>query len=67
MNQNEESQDENSILPIFIIPLTENRGHTQFCQNLTASLFEKGDSPCTRELPEVKIKRQVIDHYLKEY
>ena len=65
MNQNEESQDKNSILPFFINPLTEDRGQTKFCQNVIANLFEKGNSPCTTEFPEVKIKRQNIDHYLK--
>ena len=28
-------------------------------------MFERGVSPCTAEFPEVKIKRQFIDHYLK--
>ena len=65
MNQNEETQEENSILPFFINPHTENKGQTQFCQNLIANLFKKGDNPCTREFPEVKIKRQLIDHYSK--
>ena len=65
MSQNEESEVENSILPFLINSLTDDRGQTQFCQNLIANLFEKGTSPCTAEFPEVKIKRQFIDHYLK--
>ena len=28
-------------------------------------LFKRGDGPCTIEFREVKIKRQLIDHYLK--
>ena len=32
---------------------------------LTANLFEKGECPCTREFPDVKIKRHLLDHYLK--
>ena len=52
---------ENSVLPIFINPSTEPRGQVQFCRNLIANLFEKGESPCTRKFPDVKIKR----HYLK--
>ena len=65
MSQNEESEDENSILHFLINSLTDDRGQTQFCQNLIANLFEKGTSPCTVEFPEVKTKRQIIDHYLK--
>ena len=36
-----------------------------FCQNLIANLFEKGISSCAAEFPEIKIKRQTFDHYLK--
>ena len=32
---------------------------------LIANVFEQGISPCKAEFPEVKIKRQIIDHYLK--
>ena len=65
MSQNEESEDENSISPILINSFTDNRGQTQFCQNLIENLFERGVSPCTAEFLEVRIKRQIIDHYLK--
>ena len=37
----------------------------QFCTNLIANVFERGISPSKAEFPEVKIKRQIIDHYLK--
>ena len=57
MSQNEESEDENSILPFLINSLTDDRGQTQFFQNLIANLFEKGISPCTAEFLEIKIKR----------
>ena len=67
MSQNEEREDENSILPFLINSLTDDRGQIQFGQNLIANLFEKGISPCTAEFPEVKVKRQIIDHYLKGY
>ena len=40
MSQNEESQDENSILPFLTNSLTEDTGQTQFCQNLIENLFE---------------------------
>ena len=66
MSTNEESEDENTILPFIIIFLTDDRGQTKFCQNLIANLFEKGISPCRAEFPEVRIKRQIVDHYLKE-
>ena len=62
MSTNEESEDENSILPFIIIFLTDDRGQTKFCQNLTADLFEKGISACKAEFSEVKIKRQIVDH-----
>ena len=29
-------------------------------------MFEPGISPCKTEFPDVKIKRQIIDHYLKD-
>ena len=48
-----------------VYPLTDDRGHIQLCQNLIANLFERGISPCKTEFPEVKIKRQIIDSYLK--
>ena len=64
MIRNEENHNENSIFLFLKNPLAETRGQVQFCLNLTANLFEKGDSPCTKKLPEVKIKRQ-LDHYLK--
>ena len=65
MSQNQESEDENFISRFLINSPTDNRGQTHFCQNLIANLFERGVSPCTAEIPEVKIKRQIIDHYLK--
>ena len=65
MSQNEKSEEEISILPFLINSLTDVRGQTQFCQNLIANLFEKGTSQCSAKFPEVKIKRQFIDHYLK--
>ena len=60
-----EDNPENSVLPFYLSPLTEARGQVQFFQYLIAILFEKGESPCTREFPDVKIKRQLLEHYLK--
>ena len=67
MNQspNDESPDENSVFPFIINSLTEDRGQIQFCTNLIANVFEQGISPCKAEFPKVKIKRQIINHYLK--
>ena len=66
MIQNEENLEENSILPFLINPLVADaRGQVQFCQNLNVNSFEKGYSPCTKEFPDVKIKRQLLDLYLK--
>ena len=56
---------EESVLPFLLHLLTEALGQVHFCQNLIANLFEKGESPCTREFPDVKIKRKLLDHYLK--
>ena len=64
MIQNEDNP-EKSVLPFLISPLIKPRGQVQFCQNLVEILFEKGESPCTKEVPEVKIKRKLLDHYLK--
>ena len=58
---NDESPDENSVFPFLINSLTEDRGQI----NLIAKVFEQGISPCKAEFPEVKIKRQIINHYLK--
>ena len=60
-----EDNPENSVLPFLISPLVEPRGQIDFCQNLIANLFKKGESPCTKEFPDVKIKRKLLDHYLK--
>ena len=61
----DESPEEDSVFPFIIISLTEDRGKTQFCHNLIANIFELGISPCKAEFPETKIKRQIVDHYIK--
>ena len=30
------------------------------------NIFEQGISPCKAEFPEIKTKRQIVDHYIKE-
>ena len=62
--QNEDNS-ENSVLPFLISLLSEPRGKLKFRKNLIANLFEKGESPCTREFLDVKIKRQLLDHYIE--
>ena len=61
----EESPDDDDIFP-FIVDATNDRGQHIFCKNLLLNLFEPGISPCKTEFPDVKIKRQIIDHYLKD-
>ena len=61
----DESPDEDSVFPFIIISLTENRGQTQFCHNLIAKKFEQGIRPSKAKFPEIKIKRQIVDHYIK--
>ena len=61
-----ENFNDNSILPFFIKPQNDPAGgQIQFCYNLIVNLFEKGNSPSKQEFPEVKIKRQILDPYLK--
>ena len=62
--QCDESSDEEAVFP-FLIDSLDDRGQTRFCKNLLVNLFEPGISPCKAEFPDVKIKRQIIEHYLK--
>ena len=50
---------------LFLIDAPDNRGQHDFCKNFLVNLFEPGISPCKAEFPDVKIKRQIIEHYLK--
>ena len=61
--QSDESPDEEAVFPFSINSLND-RGQTRFCKNLLANLFERGISHCKAEFPELKIKRQIIEHYL---
>ena len=72
MIQNEDNS-ENSVLPLLISPRSENRGKIEFCKNLIANLFKKGESPCTKEFPDVKknfsvtiSKVYVVSHHTLE-
>ena len=64
-SQSDESPDENSLFPFLIISLTDDRVQVHFCNNLIANFFKPGISPCKAEFPEIKIKRQIVGHYLK--
>ena len=61
----DKSPDKNSVFPFIKNSITEDRGQRIFCVNLIANVFKQGISPCKAEFPEVKIKRQIIDHYLE--
>ena len=63
--QSDESPDEEAVFP-FLIGSLDDRGQTRFCKNLLVNLFEPGISPCKAKFPDVKIKRQIIEHYLKD-
>ena len=63
--QSDESPDEEAVFP-FIINSLNDRGQTRFCKNLLVNLFEPGISPCKSEFPDIKIKRLIIEHYLKD-
>ena len=63
--QSDDSPDDEEVYP-FLIDAPDNRGQHYFCKNLLVNLFEPGISPCKAEFPDVKIKRQIIEHYLKD-
>ena len=60
--QSDESPEEEAVFP-FLIDSLNDRGQTRFCKNLLVKLFEPGISPCKAEFPDIKIKRQIIEHY----
>ena len=63
--QSDDSPDDEEVYP-FLIDAPDNRGQHDFCKNLLVNLFEPGISPCKAEFPDIKIKRQIIEHYLKD-
>ena len=63
--QSDESIDHEQAFP-FVIDSDTDRGQIKFCKNLLINLFEPGISPCKAEFPDVRIRRQLIDHYLKD-
>ena len=63
--QSDDSPDDEAVFP-FLIDSLDDRGQHEFCKNLLVNLFEPGISPCKQKFSDVKIKRQVIEHYLKD-
>ena len=63
--QSVESPAEETVFP-FLIDSLNDRGQTRFCKNLLVNLFEPGISPFKAEFPDIKIKRQIIENYLKD-
>ena len=63
--QSDESPDEEAVFP-FLINSLSDRGQTRFCKNLLVNLFELGISPCKAEFLDIKIKKRIIEHYLKD-
>ena len=63
--QSDDSPDDEAVFP-FLIDSLDDRGQHDFCKNLLVNLFEPGISPCKAEFPDVKIKRQIFEHYLKD-
>ena len=57
--------DHEQVFP-FVINSDTDRGQVKYCKNLLLSLFEPGTSPCKTEFPDIKIRRQLLDHYVKD-
>ena len=63
--QSDDSPDDEAVFR-FLIDSLDDRGVHDFCKNLLVNLFHTGISPCKAEFPDVKIKRQINEHYLKD-
>ena len=63
--QSDDSPDDEAVYP-FLIDSPHDRGQYDLSKNLLLNLFEPGISPSKAEFPDVKIKRQIIEHYLKD-
>ena len=57
--------DHEQVFP-FVIHADTDRGQVKFCKNLLLNLFEPGSSPCKTEFPDIRIRRQILDHYVKD-
>ena len=66
MIQYDKNFDNNSILLFVIFPQSvPARRQVQFCHDSIPNSIEKGKNPCKQEFPEERIRRQILDHYLK--
>ena len=63
--QSDDSPDDEAVYP-FLIDSLHDRGQHDFCKILLVNLFEPGISPCKADFPDLKIKRQIIERYLKD-
>ena len=59
------TQSDEAVFP-FLIDSLDDRGQHDFCNIFLVNFFEPGISPCKAKFPDVKIKRQIIEHYLKD-
>ena len=61
-----ENFDDDSIRFFVIHPQSDRAlGQMHCCHNSIASFFEKRNSPFKQEIPEIKTKKQTLDHYIK--
>ena len=63
--QGDDSPDDEAVYS-FLIDSLDDRGQHDFCKNSLVNLFEPGISRCKEEFPDVKIKRQIFEHFLKD-
>ena len=63
--QSDDSPDDEEVY-LFLIDSPDDRGQHDFCKNLLVKMFEPGIIPCKAEFSDVKIKRQIIENYLKD-
>ena len=65
MIQYDENFDDGSILPFVIHRQGDpTRRQPTICCVQIANLIKKGNIPCKQGFTEIKIRRQVFDHYL---
>ena len=57
--------DHEQVFP-FVITADTDKGQVKICKNLLLNLFEPGSSPCKAEFPDIRIKRQILDHYVRD-
>ena len=65
--QYDKNFEDDSLFTFAIHPQNDPaRGQVQFSHNLITNLFEKVNNLCTQEFPEIRIRRQILDHYTKQ-